>query len=114
MSSFNECASSMDISFTPIELMEDNTLFNHPPPGIVEALTTDIIDIIMLVKHVLYRLKFRTNLQILPTTRLVTITAAMDLEKAISVRSYLNKGAVVMTMFLDKLKIGLVFEYTLY
>jgi hypothetical protein len=91
----------MDILFTPIVLTEDNILFNHPPLGIGAALTNDIIDIIMLVKHVLYRLKFRTNLQLLPTTRLVIITAAMDLEKAISVRSYLNKGAV---MFLDKLK----------
>jgi hypothetical protein len=94
----------MDISFTPIILTEDNILFNHPPPGIGAALTKDIIDIIMLVKHVLYRLKFRTNLQLLPTTRLVTITAAMDLEKAISVRSYLNKDAVMMAIFLDKLK----------
>jgi hypothetical protein len=94
----------MDISFTPIVLMEDNILFNHPPPGIGAALTNDIIDIIMVVKHVLHRLKFRTNLQLLPTTRLVTITAAMDLEKAISVRSNLNKGAVMMVMFLDKLK----------
>ena len=79
-------------------------MFNYPPPGTRDAIKADIIDIIMLVKYVLYRLKFRANLLILPTVRLVTITVALDLEKAILVRSSFNRCASLMTMILDKLK----------
>ena len=79
-------------------------MFNYPPPGTRDAIKADIIDIIMLVKYVLYRLKFRANLLILPTVRLVAITVALDLEKAILVRSNFNRGTLFMAMILDKLK----------
>ena len=85
-------------------LTGDNVLFTHPPTGTPEAGKADIIDIIMLVKHVLYRLKFRENLMTLPTVRLVTITVAVDLEKAILVRGNFNRCTLFMTMILDKLK----------
>ena len=101
---FNECASTINDNYTPIILTGDNVLFNHPPTGAPETGKADIIDIIMLVKHVLYRLKFRDNLLTLPTLRLVTITVAIDLEKAILVRSNFNRGTLFMTMILDKLK----------
>ena len=40
----------------------------------------------------------------LPTVRLVTITVAVILEKAILVRGNFNRCTLFMTMILDKLK----------
>ena len=91
-------------NFTPIVLTMDNVLFNHPPPMTPETVKFDLIDIIMLVKHVLYRLKFRDNLLVLPTLRLATVITVVDLERAVLVRNSLNRSASFMIIILDKLK----------
>ena len=101
---FNECATTMNENFTPIVLTMDNVLFNHPPPMTPETVKFDLIDIIMLVKHVLYRLKFRDNLLVLPTLRLATVITVVDLERAVLVRNSLNRSASFMIIILDKLK----------
>ena len=94
----------MNENFTHIVLTMDNVLFNHPPPMTPETVKFDLIDIIMLVKHVLYRLKFRDNLLVLPTLRLVTVITVVDLERAVLVRNSLNRSASFMIIILDKLK----------
>ena len=75
-----------------IELTRDNIMFNHPQDAPTESHQYDIIDTIMVIKHALYRLKFRENMANLPSLRLITIIAAMDLEKATTVRDYFNKN----------------------
>ena len=48
----------------------------------------------MVVKHAIYRLKFRENIAALPSVRLLMVIVAIDLEKAITVRNYMNKDTV--------------------
>ena len=69
-------------------------MFNHPVGGLSEGQATDIIDVVMIFKHAMYRLKFRENMARLPTPRLLMVIVALDMEKAIRVRNYLNKDAV--------------------
>ena len=66
-------------------------MFNHPPAGLNDQEKRDVVDIIMIVKHVLYRLKFREDLTRLPSPRLVLTISSMELERAIMVRSYLGR-----------------------
>ena len=47
-----------------IELTRDNIMFNHPPDATSESHQYDIIDTIIVIKHALYRLKFRENVAI--------------------------------------------------
>ena len=75
-----------------IELTRHNIMFNHPPDAPSESHQYDIINTVMIIKHALYRLKFRENMANLASLRLITIIAAIDLEKAVTVRNYYNKN----------------------
>ena len=67
----------------------DNVMFNYPPDA-PSQLQEDIIDIIMIMKHVLYRLKFCENRNVFPSPRMATVIAALELEKIIKVRNYMT------------------------
>ena len=57
----------------------DNVMFNYPPTS---QLQEDVIDIIMIMKHVLYRLKFRENRNVFPSSRMDTVITALELESS--------------------------------
>ena len=78
----------------------DNVMFIYTPSQLQE----DIIDIIMIMKHVLYRLKFCENRNVFPPPRMATVIAALELEKIIKVRNYMNKDATFITNFTKNLK----------
>ena len=48
----------------------------------------DIIDIVMTIKHRIYRYKFRDNLQRIPSNRETLLFAALDIEKIILIRQH--------------------------
>ena len=81
----------------------DNVMFNYPPDA-TSQLQEDVIDIIMIMKHVLYRLKFRENRNVFPSPRMATVIAALELEKIIKVQNYMNKDAPFITNFTKNLK----------
>ena len=58
----NESATRLRNDFSHIEITRNQVMFNHPPPGLTDQEKRDVIDIIMVVKHVLYRLKFRDDI----------------------------------------------------
>ena len=71
--SFIQSIRSQDEGATPITLSRDNIMFNYPPNGIENGQKYDIIDIVMVVKHAIYRLKFRENIDALPSIRLLMV-----------------------------------------
>ena len=79
-------------------------MFNHPPAGLTDQEKRDVVDIIMVVKHVLYRLKFRDDLNRIPSTRLVLTMSAMEVDKALMVRSYLGKPTNLLSTFMQMIK----------
>ena len=47
---------------------------------------TDINDIILIMKHILYRLRFRDRFDRYPTVRTTTIIIVIEIEKLIEIR----------------------------
>ena len=103
MDAFIESASLLDNHHVPFVISLTNVLFNYSPPT-VRNNRKDIVDLFMLVKHVLYRLKFRTDLVVTPSLHRVLVIAVIDLEKAIAVRNVLNKNTTLFTNVTESLK----------
>lgn len=79
-------------------------MYNHPIGGVSDSQKYDVIDITMVIKHAIYRLKFRENMNRLPTPRLLIVIAALDLEKAVKVRNYFNKESIFINEVTNVLK----------
>ena len=75
----NELASMNNPTQSLIPLTSDLVLFNHTPNNLSDQLSTDLLQTVMTVKHLIYRFKFRENLNRFPTVRLSLLTAALDL-----------------------------------
>ena len=101
---FNQCAARSRNDFVPIDIGYDQAMFNHPPDGLKDQEKRNFINIIMIIKHVLYRLKFRENLDRVPSTRLVITIACIEMEKASMVRDYLGKTSITFNSFIGVFK----------
>ena len=101
---FNQCIARIRNDYVPIGIGYDQAMFNHPPDGLNDQERRDLVDIIMVTKHVLYRLKFRENMNRVPSTRLVTTITCIELEKASVVRDFLGKASSTFTSFIGMLK----------
>ena len=64
-----------------IDLTSDVVLFHVKPEGISNELQKDLTDILLIVKHVIYRLRFRENLNVMPVVKAVIIEVILELEK---------------------------------
>ena len=101
---FNQSILNQIEDATAITLSRDNIMFNHPPGDLGDRQKYDIIDIVMIVKHAIYRLKFRENRNALPSIRLLMVIVAIDLEKAVTVRNYMNKDSYLLSDVTEKIK----------
>ena len=88
----------------PIAHTVDSILFQKLPRPLNQELAKDLTETIMIVKHVLYRLRFRENLQRFPSLRLVTITVAMEMEKLASIRQGQGLSTIGIETMIDDLK----------
>ena len=72
----------------------------------------NVIELIMIIKHILYRLKFRENYQSFPTQKRVLLLTVIELEKLITCRKFLGKdyGFLfdIKNAFREKLGMGSV------
>ena len=64
-----------------VDLSCDVVLFHVKPEGISDGKQRDLIDILMIVKHVIYRIRFRENVNVFPTTKAVVIDIILEMEK---------------------------------
>ena len=64
-----------------VDLSCDVVLFHVKPEGISDGKQRDLIDILMIVKHVIYRIRFRENVNVFPTTKAVIIDIILEMEK---------------------------------
>ena len=53
---FNQCATRSRNDYVPKDIRYDQAMFTHPPDGLKDQEKRDFIDIIMIIKHVLYLL----------------------------------------------------------
>ena len=78
---FNECAARLRNGYVPVIITRDQVMFNHPPEGLNKYEVRDLIDFIIIIKHVLYRLKYRERIERVPSSRLILTITCMELEK---------------------------------
>ena len=78
--------------------------FNHPPEGLNKYEVCDLIDFIIIIKHVLYRLKYRERIERVPSSRLILTITCMELEKALLARNFLGQRATLFSSFSNALK----------
>ena len=64
----------------------EGLMFQKLPILYNQMLSKDIIDIVMITKHVLYRFRFRENVQRYFTHKLVTMNLVLELKKVVSIR----------------------------
>ena len=93
--------SSMD---TDINLSVDVVLFHHLPDNLTRKQKTDIVDTLMIYKHVIYRLRVRENTARYPTTKLVLISMILELQKLISLKNKNGEETDSLEMVNLKLK----------
>jgi hypothetical protein len=58
----------------------------------------------MTFKHLIYRFKFRDNMNRFPTLRLALLTAALDLDKIAMVRQRNGLDSVLIETLIERLK----------
>ena len=104
LAEFNDLAVTSNPSHSPVTLSSDLVLFNHPPRDLSENLATDLIQVVMTFKHLIYRFKFRDNINRFPTLRLALLTAALDLDKIAMVRQRNGLDSVLIETLIERLK----------
>ena len=70
-----------------IDLTLDAVLFHHFPNCRDKQVKSTLIDVMMITKHVLYRLRFRENIDRHPTVKLVIITVIIEIQKYILLKT---------------------------
>ena len=97
----NEATDRLDAGDPPMTLQRDNIMFNQPPSGIPDNQQYDVVQ----AKHTIYRLKFRQNINNLPTIRLLLVSVALDLERAVTVRNYMREESKMLAAIMERLTI---------
>ena len=87
-----------------IILSVDAVLFHHLPDNLTRKEKNDIVDTLMIYKHVIYRLRFRENTARYPTTKLVLISMILELQKLISLKNKNGEETDSLEMVNLKLK----------
>ena len=64
-----------------IEITSDLVLFHKMPNGTSTQERADLIDVFMIYKHIIYRTRFRENIQNIPTSKLIIISMILELQK---------------------------------
>ena len=107
---FNEALQAVRNVPVAIQLKNMNTImFNHPPEHLKDQEVRDCIDVVMLVKHILYRLRFRPNVDSVPSTRRILVEFVIEIEKANTVRNFLNRNTFVFNKFIELIKTSVGF-----
>ena len=102
---FNELIIEEEPLSTPIQLSPDMIMFNQAPQSLTESEKTDLIDVIMTLKHRIYRYKFRDNMQRIPSHRETTLFSALDIDRIILIRQHAGLEYSFLNKLNDKLKI---------
>ena len=104
VSAFNDILSAADPNHTPVMISSDLILFNHPPEGLSQLYARDLIDIIMLGKHAIIKLKYRQNHERPLNERLLIATVSIDADKITSIRTRAGQPLNIFDVLVQKLK----------
>ena len=72
------------LTWQMMRLTSHLVLFHKMPAIVQPQQRQDIIDLLLIFKHVIYRTRFRQNQNRQPTTKLITISIILELEQVLS------------------------------
>ena len=104
LTEFNDLATTNNPTHSPVILSSDLVLFNHTPRGLAEPLACELTQLVMIFKHLIYRFKFRENMNRFPTLRLALLTAALELDKVTLVRQRNGLDTTFIDNLVERLK----------
>ena len=87
-----------------IPLSIDAVLFHHLPNSLSKQEKKNIMDVIMIFKHIIYKLRFRENTVRFPTVKLVLISMILELHKLISLKNKNGEMTDILELVTSKLK----------
>ena len=92
---------SLDID---IELTVDAVLFHKLPDNLSRKEKEDIIDILMIFKHVTYRIRFRENIDRRPTPKLILISMILEMQKLTTLKNRNCEDTEMLTRMISCLR----------
>ena len=93
-----------DPAITQIDGSLDQVFFHTLPDNLPKSLETDINDIILIMKHILYRHRFREDVNTYPTSRSTTIILVLEIEKLIEMRRRKGKAHTTLTNIVNEMR----------
>ena len=81
-----------------------NMMFFHHFPDRVNCNKRDIIDMLMIAKHVVYRVRFRENIERRPTNRMLILTCIIELQKLVPCRLRMGTDVVGLNEVITELR----------
>ena len=89
---------------TQIDGSLDQVFFHSLPDNLPKSIEIDINDIIMIMKHILYRLRFRERFDTYPTLRTTAIILVIEIEKLIEIRRRKGNSHNTLSNIINELK----------
>ena len=87
-----------------IDMTSDLVLFHKVPATVLPQQRQDIIDLLLIYKHVIYRTRFRQNQNRQPTTKLIIISIILELEKFILLKNRQCLTAENLICYMNELR----------
>ena len=100
----NDEAKERDEAFAYVDVSSDTVLFHHLPNVKAGLARDNFIEIIMIVKHVLYKLKFRPDVHRLPTLKRALLLIILDIENVIKCKKFKGIESNFMCEVYDDIK----------
>ena len=100
----NTIFSNRGAVITQIDGSLDQIFFHNLPDNLPKSMETDINDIIMIMKHILYRLRFRERFDTYPTLRTTAIILVIEIEKLIEIRRRKGNSHNTLSNIINELK----------
>ena len=87
-----------------IDTTSDLVLFHKVPATVPPSHRQDIIDLLLIYKHIMYRVRFRENQDRRPSTRLILISIILELEKHVLLKNRQCQTAENLISYLQELR----------
>ena len=78
-----------------IELTRNSTLF-HQIENTSNEVRSEVVPIVMILKHTLYKMKFREDQRNYPSPRRILVNLVLDLERHLEVTKFCKKRTVIL------------------
>ena len=87
-----------------IDMTSDLVLFHKVPATVPPNQRRDIIDLLLIFKHIIYRTRFRENQNRRPTVKLIIISIILEMEKLVLIKNRQCQTADNLICYIQELR----------